>query len=194
MAFGFKSAYDRLKELYDTLDDDEKSKFKAEIEDINKAEDEREIDKIEENKAENATTADDKAEDVREESEQIAKDFDRAEDLGNEDEANETAKTDDTVEPKSVSAEETQVEVPSNRTPEDLNDAPKIDYDAMTKTLDGLNAKYTALEKKVGDLFEMLADNKSTDIGISGFGTNEIKNEETDKRLDYIKRSLGGRM
>ncbi len=46
------------------------------VEDINKAEDEREIDKIEENKADSTEKADEKAEDVNEESKEIGKDVD----------------------------------------------------------------------------------------------------------------------
>ena len=59
-------------ENYDGMMD----KLKEKEEDIDKAEDEREIDKIEREKADNSEKRDEKAEEVKEESEEIAKDVD----------------------------------------------------------------------------------------------------------------------
>ena len=59
-------------ENYDGMMD----KLKEKEEDIDKAEDEREIDKIEREKADNPEKRDEKAEEVKEESEEIAKDVD----------------------------------------------------------------------------------------------------------------------
>ncbi len=60
----------------DTDTDTEESKIEAKTEDIDKAEDEREIDKIEREKATSAAEKADKAEDEREETREIGKDTD----------------------------------------------------------------------------------------------------------------------
>ena len=60
-------------------EDTEVKKVEDKVEDIDKAEDEREIDKIEEGKADDDEKADEKAEEVKEESEEIGKDVDEVE-------------------------------------------------------------------------------------------------------------------
>ena len=55
----------------DTLSDEDKAKLKAKVQDVEKAEDEREIDKIEEEKSDVPEVKDEKAEEVKEESEEI---------------------------------------------------------------------------------------------------------------------------
>lgn len=195
MAFGFKSAYERILDLYNSLNDEEKQKIKAEIEDINKAEDEREIDEIEEDKADDTAIADEKAEEVAEESEEIANDIEDAEATEEEAKENEPTDTDEATLPAEVEepAEETQTEVSAELPAEEINTAPKIDYEAMTQALDGLNAKYSALEKKVSDIMETLATGNSNDVGISGFGTSGVENKEEDARMLYLQRMLGKR-
>lgn len=64
----------------DELPEEEKTKVKSKMDDLYKAEDEREIDKIEESKTDNPETADDKAEEVKEESKEIGKDVDEVKD------------------------------------------------------------------------------------------------------------------
>lgn len=71
---------DEILKGIDELPDDEKEKVKAKIQDLNKAEDEREIDKIEEEKADNAEDASEKAEEVKDESKEIGKDIDALDD------------------------------------------------------------------------------------------------------------------
>ena len=66
----FKKEFEKVK---GDMDDETSKKFSDVFEDIEKAEDEREIDKIEEEKAENVEEKDKKAEEVKEESEEIGK-------------------------------------------------------------------------------------------------------------------------
>lgn len=60
----------------DALPEEDKAKVKAKVQDLDKAEDEREIDKIEEEKSDVPEVEEDKAEDVKDESEEIGKDVD----------------------------------------------------------------------------------------------------------------------
>ena len=75
----FKSPFDRVMEMYNKLSDEEKGKVREGIMDVEKAEDEREIDKIEETKADNAEEREEKAEEVKEESEEIGEKVDEVE-------------------------------------------------------------------------------------------------------------------
>lgn len=89
--FGKKvSPFDKLLNDYNNLPDEDKAKFKASIEDVEKAEDEREIDKVEEEKAETPEKADKKAEEVKEESEEIGEDIDKDEEIADEEKGEET--------------------------------------------------------------------------------------------------------
>ena len=202
MAFGFRSPYERLLSAYKDLNDDEKAKFKDYLMDINKAEDEREIDKIEETRAEkdnDTEVADEKRDEVNEESEVIGTDIDKAEALESDTNANieEPAETNNTGFDEDVSAPKTKVEQPNiESSPEQLNEAPSIDYKALSETLEGLNAKYSALEKKFNDLVSTIATNgyngTNNDFGISGYGQKEADNNNQDDRMNAIIRSLGG--
>ena len=78
---------DILKGLED-LPEEDRAKVKAKMDDLYKAEDEREIDKIEEEKADSEDVKDKKKEEVSEESEEIGKDVDEVE---NDVETNEDA-------------------------------------------------------------------------------------------------------
>jgi hypothetical protein len=60
----------------DSLPEEDKAKVKAKMQDLDKAEDEREIDKIEEEKSDVPEVEEDKAEDVKDESKEIGKDVD----------------------------------------------------------------------------------------------------------------------
>ena len=67
-----------LKGIYE-LPEEDRAKVKDKMDDLYKAEDEREIDKIEEERAEDPETEEDKEEEKEEESEEIAKDVDEVE-------------------------------------------------------------------------------------------------------------------
>lgn len=74
-----KLTLDEILKGVDELTPEEQEKVKAKMEDLYKAEDEREIDKIEEEKADNDEVKDEKKEEVSEESEEIGKDVDKVE-------------------------------------------------------------------------------------------------------------------
>lgn len=81
--FEKKSSAEKIISMFNSLTDEDKEKvknhFMEKAEDIEKAEDEREIDKIEEDKAETETEHDEKKEEVEEETEEIGKDVEEAE-------------------------------------------------------------------------------------------------------------------
>lgn len=74
-----KVTLDEILKGIDDLPDEEKAKIKAKMDDLYKAEDEREIDKIEEDKSEDSEKKDEKSEEVDEESKEIGKDVDEVE-------------------------------------------------------------------------------------------------------------------
>ena len=69
----------------DTLSDEDKAKLKAKVQDVEKAEDEREIDKIEEEKSDVPEVKGEKAEEVKDESKEIGKDVDELKEEVSED-------------------------------------------------------------------------------------------------------------
>lgn len=87
--FGKKRTLDDILKDIDELPEEEKAKLKEKMDDLYKAEDEREIDKVEEDNAENAETENEKAEEVKEENEEIGKDVDETEEEVEKDEASE---------------------------------------------------------------------------------------------------------
>lgn len=196
--FDKKTPFEKMLDIYAGLSGEEKEKFKAQIQDVEKAEDEREIDKIEEDKADTTAEADTKAEEVKEETAEVGKDIDEAEQLESADTENSdeiaTADTDTSFD-EQVSAESTTQPIETENT-EELQSAPAVDYEAMQKTLDGLNAKYTALEEKFAQLLSEYADNGAgkdeADVGISGFGKSSMQKTETDNRVGDLIKKMGG--
>lgn len=145
-----KSAFDRVMEMYDGLEDEDKAKVKEKITDVEKAEDEREIDKIEEEKAESPEKADEKREEVKEETEEIGKDMDEAEE---EEHADEPEKYEAKDEDK---AEEKAEEV-------------KFDFDGFKKEVAGM---FEALNNKIDGLVV-----KKTGEEMKPFGKGEETKE-----------------
>ena len=196
--FDKKTPFEKMLDIYAGLSGEEKEKFKAQIQDVEKAEDEREIDKIEEDKADTTAEADTKAEEVKEETAEVGKDIDEAEQLESADTENSdeiaTADTDTSFD-EQVSAESTTQPIETENT-EELQSAPAVDYEAMQKTLDGLNAKYTALEEKFTQLLSEYADKGAgkdeADVGISGFGKSSMQKTETDSRVGDLIKKMGG--
>ena len=169
--FGKSTAEDIIK-LYDKLSDEEKEKVKShfgkKVEDIEKAEDEREVDKIEENKAETEEVKEDKAEDVKEESEEIGKDVDEAK------------------------AEEPSEEVESQTETETESDVEEVE-ERHEDLFNGLDARLKALEDKFNKLLsEEMKEPQHKEIGISGYGSSEVDNNDVDTRKDDMIKKLGG--
>lgn len=168
--FDKKSSAEKVIELFDKLSDEDKEKVKShfgeKVEDLEKAEDEREIDKIEEEKADTEEVKEDKAEDVKEESEEIGKEVDEAK---AEEPTEETEPTDAEVgEPVAEEEKERR---------EDL--------------FGGLDARLKALEDKFEKLLEA-KEPESKEIGISGYGSSEVDGQEVDTRKDDLIKKLGG--
>ena len=112
--FGAKKlTLDDILKGIENLSDTDKAKVKENLKDLYKAEDEREIDKIEEEKSDNAETADEKKEEVAEESEEIGKDVDETEEEAETDEAEEKAKDTEEPEKEIENAETSKEEMPA---------------------------------------------------------------------------------
>lgn len=175
--FGKKSPAEDIIKKFEALSDEDKeavkkSLFGEKAEDLEKAEDEREIDKIEEDKADDPEKADEKKEEVKEESEEIGKDVDEAE----ADEKTEDVPAETEVEEESKEEDKADIE----------EDVKKHD-----EVMDGFNARLSALEEKIMSLFDEDKKDDDKDYGISGEGKRTIVTEE-DNRSDDIIKKLGG--
>lgn len=175
--FGKKSPAEDIIKKFEALSDEDKeavkkSLFGEKAEDLEKAEDEREIDKIEEDKADDPEKADEKKEEVKEESEEIGKDVDEAE----ADEKTEDVPAETEVEDESKEEDKADIE----------EDVKKHD-----EVMDGFNARLSALEEKIMSLFDTDKKDDDKDYGISGEGKRTIVTEE-DNRSDDIIKKLGG--
>lgn len=102
--FGKKITLDDILKGIDNLSDEEKEKVRDKMADLYKAEDEREIDKVEKEKADTDEKADEKGEEEDEESEEIGKDVDEVEDDFDE-ENEEPAKTETPAAPTETEEE-----------------------------------------------------------------------------------------
>lgn len=107
--FKKKPTLDEILSGIDQLSDEEKEKVHAKMQDLYKAEDEREVDKIEEDKASDDETKDEKREEVAEESEEIGEDVDEVEeevedhsDVDGDEEADEAEEAEEADQPEDV--------------------------------------------------------------------------------------------
>lgn len=137
--FGKKRTLDEILKDIANLSDEDKAKIKDKMDDLYKAEDEREVDKIEEDKAENPETESEKKEEVKEESEEIGKDVDETEDEAEEDEKEESEPTDEADEEEAT--EETDEEN------SEVDEGPQEDNsDKLGEILDRLSKIEAAIE------------------------------------------------
>lgn len=170
-----KSPFDEIMEAYHSLSDEDKDKVRKSLEDVEKAEDEREIDKIEEEKAEDIEKKDEKSEEVNEESEEIGEKIDEVEDEEKSDDGEEDEKSEE--EPK---------------------DDDKVDYGKISELIDGLTARIDAYDERFARL-EGLADtlenyNKEVEGRFGLASKFEEGNSEDDRDMsyyDYKKKILG---
>lgn len=142
--FNKKLSLDEILKGIDNLSDEEKEKVKEKVEDLYKAEDKREIDKIEEEKADNAEVADEKGEEKQTETEEIGKDVDEVEAEVTGDEAAETEEK--AEETKTAPADETV------KTEEELNES---DTENKEDVLAGYADRLSALEAKFDELISL---------------------------------------
>lgn len=105
--FKKKPTLDEILKGIDELSDAEKEKVHAKMQDLYKAEDEREVDKIEEDKASDDETKDEKSKEVAEESKEIGEDVDKVKeevedhsDVDSDEEADEAEEEEDADEPE----------------------------------------------------------------------------------------------
>lgn len=174
--FGKKvSPFDKLLEDYNKLPDEDKAKFKASIEDVEKAEDEREIDKIEEEKADTAEKADEKSEEVNEESEQIGEDIDKAEGKAEEEEK--------------APEEETKEE----EVDEDAEEEVREDVDEATDAkMDAFFEEWEIYKGKVDKLYERLeeTDKPAEEVGLGKQHRVEAGEDDEDlSAYEYAMRN-----
>lgn len=137
--FGKKRTLDEILKDIANLSDEDKAKIKDKMEDLYKAEDEREVDKIEEDKAENPETESEKKDEVKEESGEIGKDVDETEDEVEKDEKEESEPTEEPDE------EEATKEI--NEENSEVDEEPQEDNtDKLGEILDRLSKIEAAIE------------------------------------------------
>lgn len=141
--FGKKLSLDDILKAIDNLPDEDKDKVKAKIDDLYKAEDEREIDKIEEEKE--PEDKDEKAEEVADESEEIGKDVD---DL--EEEA-----------PEEEEQEESSDEEAEEETSEEKQPATDTKYDELAARIEKLEAAFKGFDRQPKKADDKIADRLS---------------------------------
>ena len=156
-----KLSLDEILELVKNLSPEEQAQIKAKMEDLDKAEDEREIDKIEKEKSSSNELKDEKGEEVDEESEEIGKDVDEVEEEIEDDEKPEVEETEEDQEEELGEVEEENEE----------------------KILSTLTNRVNELENQVKELLEIKAKMEEfTNKQMSKFG---YKGSVPNSRKDY---------
>lgn len=177
--FGKKvSPFDKLLEDYNNLPEEDKAKFKASIEDVEKAEDEREIDKVEEEKAEAPEKADEKAEEVKEESEEIGEDIDKAEEEAHEEE-------------QPAEEEEAEEEHESEEDKEAEEEAEEDVEDATDAKMEAFFEEWEIYKGKVDKLYERLEETEkpAETVGLGKQKNVEAGEDEEDlSAYDYAMK------
>lgn len=141
--FGKKLSLDDILKAIDNLPDEDKDKVKAKIDDLYKAEDEREIDKIEEEKE--PEDKDEKTDEIEEESDEIGKDVDDLEEEASKDEEKEEEK------------------IPDEQPDEEAQEEPATDekYNELVSRIEKLEAALQGFERQPKKADEQIADKLS---------------------------------
>lgn len=182
--FGKKSlTLDEILKGIDGLSNEEKEKVHAKMQDLYKAEDEREIDKIEEDKAEDTETADEKAEEVKDESEEIGKDVDEVEEEVEDDETGEAT--------EEQATEETSEDDGVETTTEEL--AEENEHEVIKQLTDRVGE----LEAKIKDLLELKSEMEAfTEKQRKAYGYEGRvpggKKDYKDMTADELKKEILG--
>ena len=175
--FSKKYTPDEILDLINGLPEDQKATLKAKFDDLYKAEDEREIDKIEEAKTDDTETADEKAEEVKEESEEIGKDVEEIEEEGEKDEG-------EKEEAEDVDTEKTEEPAPD-----------PVAKDNTAEIIKGLTDKVNSLETLVSELHELkkamddYVGKHKDSFGYSG-GPAAGKKSYDDMSADELKNEI----
>lgn len=157
--FGKKRTLDEILKDIANLSDEDKAKIKDKMDDLYKAEDEREVDKIEEDKAENPETKSEKKEEVEEESEEIGKDVDETEDEAEEDEKEESEPTDETDEEEATDETDEENSEVDEEPQEDNTDKLGEILDRLSKieaAIEGFNRKPKEADSETADKLSAL--------------------------------------
>lgn len=201
-----KLSLDEILKGINDLSEEDKAKLGDHMKDLYKAEDEREIDKIESEKADNAEKADEKENEVKEESEEIGKDVDEIETEVAEDKSEDEGSFNDNSDPalenpnnvEKVESEEEVEEVPMTEAPIETPNTQvegtqgASNYEeliaAQSARIDSLEGVVSALRETVEKIVEN-HDNKN-------FGYSPKANFEDDvpmSRRDAILNSYAPR-
>lgn len=157
--FGKKRTLDEILKDIANLSDEDKAKIKDKMDDLYKAEDEREVDKIEEDKAENPETKSEKKEEVEEESEEIGKDVDETEDEAEEDEEEESEPTEETDEEEATDEPDEENSEADEEPQEDNTDKLGEILDRLSKieaAIEGFNRKPKEADSETADKLSAL--------------------------------------
>lgn len=157
--FGKKRTLDEILKDIANLSDEDKAKIKDKMDDLYKAEDEREVDKIEEDKAENPETKSEKKEEVEEESEEIGKDVDETEDEAEEDEEAESEPTEETDEEEDTDEPDEENSEVDEEPQEDNTDKLGEILDRLSKieaAIEGFNRKPKEADSETADKLSAL--------------------------------------
>ncbi len=157
--FGKKRTLDEILKDIANLSDEDKAKIKDKMEDLYKAEDEREVDKIEEDKAENTETESEKKDEIKEESEEIGKDVDETEDEVEEDEKEESEPTEEPDEEEATEETDEETEEVEEEPQEDNTDKLGEILDRLAKieaAIQGFNRKPKEADSETADKLSAL--------------------------------------
>ena len=157
--FGKKRTLDEILKDIANLSDEDKAKIKDKMEDLYKAEDEREVDKIEEDKAENTETESEKKDEEKEESEEIGKDVDETEDEVEEDEKEESEPTEEPDEEEATEETDEENSEVDEEPQEDNTDKLGEILDRLSKieaAIEGFNRKPKEADSETADKLSAL--------------------------------------
>jgi len=171
--FDKRSPAEKLLDAYNKLSEEDKKEFHShlqeKVEDVKKAEDEREIDKVEEEKADTKEVKDEKAEEVAEESEEIGKDV-------KEGETEETAE-----EEKEPEAEEDEGEI--EKAEEDVEKAKDNKIDALVE-------EFNIYKEKVDKLFAKLDELEEPEQSAGLGKQRSVEEAESDEDLSAYEYAM----
>lgn len=171
--FDKRTPAEKLLDAYNKLSEEDKKEFhshlKEKVEDVEKAEDEREIDKVEEEKADTKEVKDEKAEEVAEESEEIGKDV-------KEGETEETAE-----EEKEPEAEEDEGEI--EKAEEDVEKAKDNKIDALVE-------EFNIYKEKVDKLFAKLDELEEPEQSAGLGKQRSVEEAESDEDLSAYEYAM----
>lgn len=180
--FKKKRTLDEILEDVKNLSPEEAKELHAKMQDLYKAEDEREIDKIEEEKADTDEVKDEKADEVNEESEEIGKDVDEVKDEVATDEAAEVPTEEEPEVADTHEIPENDPEIPST----DDNTAELIK--TLTDRVNGLEQLVSELHELKEKMDEYVSKQKET-FGYRSTGSDTRKNYD-DMSADELKHHL----